>query len=156
MESSMKVPYKTKKRATIWSSNSTPGHIYLEEAKNAIWKGTGTLMFTEALFTIAKPGNNPFTYQEMIGLRCHTHTHTHTRILLSQKKRMKYDHLQKCGRIWRILCLVKCQRKINTVWNLLHVESKWHKWIYIQGRNRLTGIDNKLMVTARERSEEEG
>ena len=43
-------------------------------------------MFTEALFTIAKPGNNPFTYQEMIGLRCHTHTHTHTRILLSQKK----------------------------------------------------------------------
>ena len=63
-------------------------------------------MFTEALFTIAKPGNNPVTYQEMTGLRCHTHTHRHTHtgiflcsagILLSQKKRMKYDHLQKCG-----------------------------------------------------------
>ena len=35
-------------------------------------------MFTAALFTIAKHGNNPVTYQEMAGLRSHTHTHRHT------------------------------------------------------------------------------
>ena len=30
MENNMKVPYKTKNRATIWSSNPTPGHISRE------------------------------------------------------------------------------------------------------------------------------
>jgi len=46
-------------------------------------------MFTEALFTIAKPGNNPVTYQEMTGLRCHTHTHTdtHTQEYYSARKK---------------------------------------------------------------------
>ena len=48
-------------------------------------------MFTEALFTIAKPGNNPVTYQEMTGLRCHTHTHTdtHTQEYYSARKKVE-------------------------------------------------------------------
>ena len=34
----------------------------------------------------------------------------------------------------------------------LYVESKiWHKWTYLQNRNRLTDIENKLMVTKGER-----
>ena len=36
---------------------------------------------------------------------------------------------------------------INYMWNL----TKWYKWTYSQGRNRLTDIGNKLMVTKKER-----
>ena len=32
---------------------------------------------------------------------------------------------------------------ITYMWNL----KKWYKWTYLQNRNRLTDIENKLMVT---------
>ena len=32
---------------------------------------------------------------------------------------------------------------ITYMWNL----KKWHKWTYLQNRNRLTDTENKLMVT---------
>ena len=32
---------------------------------------------------------------------------------------------------------------ITYMWNLF----KWYKWIYLQNRNRLTGTENKLMIT---------
>ena len=44
------------------------------------------------------------------------------------------------------------QRKTNTIWYHLHVEFKiCHEWTYLQNRNRLTDIKNKLMVTKWER-----
>ena len=40
------------------------------------------------------------------------------------------------------------QRKTNIIWYHLYVESKkWYKWIYLQNRNRVTDVENKLMVT---------
>ena len=42
------------------------------------------------------------------------------------------------------------QRKTNIICYHSHVESnfkKWYKWTYLQNRNRLTDIENKLMVT---------
>ena len=45
------------------------------------------------------------------------------------------------------------QRKTNIIWYHLYVESKAkkekkrYKWTYLQNRNRLTDIENKLMVT---------
>ena len=38
------------------------------------------------------------------------------------------------------------QRRRNNVWHPLHVESKkkWYKWTYLQNRNRLTDLENKL------------
>ena len=39
-------------------------------------------------------------------------------------------------------------RKANAIWYHLYVESKeWYKWTYLQNRNRLIEIENKLMVT---------
>ena len=39
----------------------------------------------------------------------------------------------------------KSDRKINIMWYHLYVESKkWYKWTYLQDRNRLTEIENKL------------
>ena len=38
--------------------------------------------------------------------------------------------------------------KTNIIFYCLSVESrKWYKWTYFQHRNRLTGIENKLMFT---------
>ena len=37
---------------------------------------------------------------------------------------------------------------ITYMWNL----KKLHKWTYLQNRNRLTDIENKLMVTKEDRS----
>ena len=38
------------------------------------------------------------------------------------------------------------------VWYPLYAESekKWYKWTYLQNRNRLTDLENELMVTRRE------
>ena len=35
------------------------------------------------------------------------------------------------------------------MWNL----KKWYKWTYLQNRNRVTDVENKLMVTRAERGE---
>ena len=47
------------------------------------------------------------------------------------------------------------QRKVNIIWYHLYMESKksWYKWTYLQNRNRLTDIENKLMVTKGEGGE---
>ena len=45
------------------------------------------------------------------------------------------------------------KRKTNTVYHL-NVESKiWHKYTYLQNRNRLTDTENRLVVA---KGEEEG
>ena len=45
------------------------------------------------------------------------------------------------------------QTKTNIIWYLFYVESKkkWYKRTYVQNTNRLTDIENKLMVTKGER-----
>ena len=46
----------------------------------------------------------------------------------------------------------KSERERQISWYHLYMESKiWHKLTYLQKRNRLTDIENKLMVTKGER-----
>ena len=53
-----------------------------------------------------------------------------------------------------ILSEVSQIEKENTIWYHFYVESKiWHKWTYLQKRNRPTDIANKVMVTKREKGE---
>ena len=43
------------------------------------------------------------------------------------------------------------QRKTNTIWYHLYVESKiWHKWTYLQNKNGLTDTENRLVVAKEE------
>ena len=66
----------------------------------------------------------------------------------STLKRMKVSF----GATWTqlgiiILSEVGQERQTNTIWYHLHVESKvWHKWIYLQNKNRLTDIENSLVI----------
>ena len=53
VENSMEVPKKTKNKATIWSSNYTPGYISGKNGNNNL-KRTCTPGFIAALFVIAK------------------------------------------------------------------------------------------------------
>ena len=44
------------------------------------------------------------------------------------------------------------QSNTNTMWYHLHVESKiWHRWTYLQNRNRLIDTEDKLIATKREK-----
>ena len=46
-----------------------------------------------------------------------------------------------------ILNEVSQKEKDKTMWYHLYVESKiWHKWTYLQNRNRPTDIENRLVV----------
>ena len=40
----------------------------------------------------------------------------------------------------------KYHNNITYMWNL----KKWYKWTYLQNRNRVTDVENKLMVTGGE------
>ena len=49
------------------------------------------------------------------------------------------------------------QKKTNTIWYHLDVESKTqHKWIYLWNKNRLTDIENSLVVAKWEREKKKG
>ena len=46
-----------------------------------------------------------------------------------------------------IILSEESQKKTNTIWYHLYVESKiWHKWTYLRNRNRLADIENRLVV----------
>ena len=46
------------------------------------------------------------------------------------------------------------KKKTNTIWYHMWNLKKWYEWPYLQSRNRLTGLENKLMVTKGEGGEE--
>ena len=71
----------------------------------------------------------------------------------SAMKRMPWCHLQQTWINPEIITLSEVrQRRANTIWYHLHVKSKiWYKWTYLQNRNWLSDIENKLVVTRGER-----
>ena len=103
-----------------------------------IWKDTCTPMFIAALFTIAKiwkqlkcPSTDEWI-KKLWYTHTHTYTHTHNGLLLSHKKEWHFCHLQQHGWTWECITLSEIsQRKTNTVWYNLHVESKTtiNQWI---------------------------
>ena len=92
MEKSMKIPLKTKNKATISFSNSTSGHISWTD-KNSDLKRYMYPNVHNSIIHNTQDGNNPSAHQETIGLRrcgmcvcVYTHTHTtHNGILHSHK-----------------------------------------------------------------------
>ena len=116
--------------------------------KNMIWKDTRTPMFITALFTIAKTWKQPKcpSTEEWIKKMWYIYT-------------MEYDSAIKKNKIipfaalWMDLESVKLsevnQRRINMTWHPLYMEckKKQYKWTYLQNRNRLTDLENKLMAS---------
>ena len=93
MENSMEISQKTKKRTTIWSSNSTPGFIS-KENENANSKRYICPVFS-ALLTTAKLWKHPkcpLTGKWIKKVYVYVYLHRYNGILLSHKK--NYCHLQ--------------------------------------------------------------
>ena len=108
---------KIKKRATLWSSNSTSRYLSEENENTNLKRYICNLMFS---FTTARTWKQP-KYpsidewkKKMCSLSIHTHTHTHRNIHI---KRRKSCHLWKHEWILTALCQVRLvkQRKTNYV-----------------------------------------
>ena len=74
---------------------------------------------------------------------------------------IKKNEIMPFAAIWMDLEIIilneVSQRKTNSIWYHLYVESKKkkrYKWTYIQNRNRPTDIESKLIVIKGERGEE--
>ena len=76
----------------------------------------------------------------------------HNGILLSPKKELNNTiHSDMDGPRDDMLNEIR-HSNANTMWYHLYVDSKiWHRWTYLQNRNRLTDIENKLLATKGER-----
>ena len=125
-------------------------------AKNpepSIRKYTCTTMFTAALFTMVKMWKQPKcpSTDEWIKKMWHLYT-------MEYYSAVKENEIMPFVATWMdleiiILSEVKSDRErqisydITSMWNL----KKWYKWTYLQNRNRLTDMENKLMVTKGER-----
>ena len=70
----------------------------------------------------------------------------HNGILLSHKKEWNNAICSNMDRTRDYHIMWKTERQISYdityMWNL----KKWYKWTYLQNRNRLTDIENKLIV----------
>ena len=69
--------------------------IYPKETKSLFQRGICTLMFTAALFTTAKNGNDLSIHHGKMDKE--DVVHTDDRILFSHKKKRKYSHLKQNG-----------------------------------------------------------
>ena len=114
--------------------------IYWDES--TIQKETNMLMFTAALFAIAK------TWKHRSNLSIHwhivhTHTHTHTHTM-EYYSAIKKNEITLFTTIWMDLKIIilseVSQRKINIMWYHLYVEPKiWHKLTYEMETDSQTG-----------------
>ena len=151
-------PQKKQRCHMIQQSHSW---AYTYPNKTIIWKYRCTSVFIAAPFTMAKTWKQPkcplsdewikmwYTY-----IHTHTHTHTHTMQCYSAIKKQNNAILATLMDLEIIILNEVSQKKTNSIWYHICVESKiWHKWTYLWNRNRLTDLENRLVVA---KGEEEG
>ena len=113
MEKCMEIPYKTKNRATIWSSVPTHGHI---SGETTIQEDTCSPVFTATLFTIAKTWKHSKStnswvdkdlthYIYVLYIYIYTHTHIHINlpinIFIDYVKPLTVWITINCGKFWK-------------------------------------------------------
>ena len=122
--------------------------------KNIIQRDTCTPVFIAALFTIARTCKQPKcpSADEWIKMRCmYTHTHTHTMEYYSASTKNEMPFVATWIELQILILSEIRQRKPNTIWYHLYVESKiCHKWTYRRNRNSLTDIESSLSLPREE------
>ena len=124
--------------------------IYPEKTKTLIRKDTCTPMFRAALFTIAKTWKQPKCPSNGEWIKKTWYIYT-----VEYYPAIKKHKIIPFAATWmdlEIITLNKVRQisyDITYMWNL----KKWYKWTYlpIKNRNRLTDIENRLMVTKGQR-----
>ena len=113
--------------------------------KTIIRNDTCNPMFTGALFTIARTWKQPKcpSTNEWIKKMWYIYTMEYYSVIKKRNNAIfsDMDGPRNCH-----MCEVR-ERQISYdiayMWNL----KKWYKWTYLQNRNRVTNVENKLMVT---------
>ena len=123
--------------------------IYPE--KTIIRKDTCTPMFTAALFTIAKTWKQPECPKTEEWIKKMWYLYT-----MEYYSAIKKDEIMPFAATWMDLEVIILsevnQRKTNIIWyHMQNLKKNRYKWTYLQNRNRLTDLENKLMVTKGER-----
>ena len=119
------------------------------QKKTFLIKDTCTLMFIAELFTIAKIWKQPKrpTTDDWIRKMCYIYTMEYYSVI----KRNKIMPFAATWMQLEILILNEVSQKESQIPYHLFVESKiWHRCAYLQNRNRLTDIENTVVVAKRE------
>ena len=80
------------------------------------------------------------------------HQGTLSKIYFPHYSGIKKNEIMPFAAIWMNLEIiipseVNQKKKANIIWYHLYVESKiWHKWTYLQNRNRFTDRENRLVI----------
>ena len=141
---------KTKDRANIWPTNPTPRHISWENHNSK-----ACMHPTVLCSTIYNSQDMEATQMSIDrGTDKEDVVHKYNAILLSHNREWNsaicrdVDGPRDCHRGWS-----KSEREkqisynIASMWNL----KKWYRWTYWLRRNRVTDVENSLMVTKRGR-----
>ena len=133
----MNFSQKTKNRTTIWLSNSTPEYVSEKKHnKTLIWKDTCTPMFIAALFIIAKIWKQlkcPSTNEWIKKMR-----YIYTMEYYSAIKNEILPFAATWMDLEGIMLSEISQRKTNTIWYHLYVESKEYNKLVNMTKKKLT------------------
>ena len=151
MENSMEVPQKTKNRVPIWSSNPTPGDIPRQNYNSKKYMHPcvhSSTIHNSHDMEITYMSTDRWMDKEDV-------VHIYNRTPLSNKREQnnaicsnRYESRDNHTK-WN-----KSKRKTNTIIYHFYVEPKiWHKSTYLQNKNRLIYIENRLVV-AKEKGQE--
>ena len=142
----MEVPYKSKNRITIWSSNPTTGHIPRENynSKRHMHPNVhcSTIYNSQVMKATWMPIDRRMDKEDVV--------HRYNGILLSHKKEQN----------WVICRDADASRVCHTEWSkserekqILYINAymwkveKGYRWTGLQSRNRDTCVENKCMDT---------
>ena len=131
----------------IWPSNSTPGYISNKRTKTPIWKDACTLNVHSSIIYNSQDTEsiqvsiNRWRDKEDVPKYDRIYSARKKEILLFEATRMDVEG---------IMLRKVSQRKTNTVWYNLYVESKiYNKLVNIMKKAALIDIESKLVVTTR-------
>ena len=142
MENSMGVPQKTKYGTTMWSSDPTPGHTFIQNCNSKryihFYVHSSTIHRSQYMET-TKMSINRLLDKKM----WHMCTMEYYSVMKNNGICSNMDATRDSHTKWS-----KSERKTSyTMWYHLCVESKiWHKWTFLQNRNRITDIENRPVV----------
>ena len=143
MENSMEVPQKTEYRTTTWSSHPTPGHI---SGQNYNWRRYMHCYVHSSTIHSSQDMEEPKcpSTHEQIKKMWYLYTVEHYSAI--KKERMPFA-ATRMQRERLILNEVRQKEKDKYIWYRLYVGSEiWHRWTYLQNRNRFTDMGNRLVV----------
>ena len=136
----------------IWSSNCTSGHISGKDKNSNSKRYMHPSVHSSTIYIakIWKQPRCPSTEEWVKKMYIYTHTHTYILEYYSDIKKNKIMPVATTISIVNGVSQSEKEKYHVILSSFVHLK-KWYKWTYLQNRNSLTDIENKLMVITGER-----